>query len=290
MPKTIINAPRPSAAIRAQYSRALVALLREMFADIAAEVKANYGPLAAEYAADAWPKPFADWLKGTFKKWDKKFAGFAETTARWFAKKSNASTTARLAGAMRDAGLTVKFKPSPKVAGLVDDIVATNVGLIKSIPQGLMTRVNDTIMESVMKGRDLAGITKELRKGYGITERRAVMIARDQTNKAAADINRARADEAGLKYGIWRHLGGVKVPRETHKNILDGQRFKMSEGLFDPDPEVQRMIQPGELVNCACDFRYDVSEILAGPGVAMDAKRGTARLDLPGATITWGTV
>jgi uncharacterized protein with gpF-like domain len=295
MPKLIIDGPRPSAAIRAQYSRALLALLREMFADIDAEIKAGYGRLASEYAADAKPKSFFDHLKETFKKWDKKFDKFAGAAARWFAKKTNASTTARLAGAMKEAGLTVKFKPSPQVAAMVNDIVAANVGLIKTIPKDLMTRVNDIVLESTLKGRDMGAITKEIRKGYGITERRAIMIARDQTNKVTEAIGRARVQEIGVTHGFWMHRSGGKVPRETHIGIMNGQRFPLADGLFDPQAEkikggdyIGRMVQPGELVNCHCTFKLDLSTIGGAGDVAMDAKRGTARLNLPGAVITWG--
>jgi putative phage head protein len=41
-----------------------------------------------------------------------------------------------------------------------------------------------------------------LRKDYGISERRAAFIARDQTNKAKAAIEKARRQELGITEAI----------------------------------------------------------------------------------------
>jgi hypothetical protein len=36
---------------------------------------------------------------------------------------------------------------------------------------------------------------------------------------------------------------------------MEGKRFKLSEGLYDPDPKVRRKVKPGELILCACRYR-----------------------------------
>ena len=72
------------------------------------------------------------------------------------------------------------------------------------------------------------------------------------------------------------HRSGGKVPRTTHVS-MDGKRFKLSEGLFDEDPKVNRKVKPAELINCHCTFKLDLSTI-TGNGVATDSKKRGAIL------------
>ena len=44
------------------------------------------------------------------------------------------------------------------------------------------------------------------------------------------------------------------MSRPTHV-AMEGKRFKLSEGLYDPDPKVRRKVKPGELILCACRYR-----------------------------------
>jgi uncharacterized protein with gpF-like domain len=85
---------------------------------------------------------------------------------------------------------------------------------------------------------------------YPVTANRAVLIARDQTNKATAVITRTRQIELGLKEALWVHSGGGKTPRPSHMRA-NGERYKIAEGcVIDGVP-----IQPGELINCRCVSR-----------------------------------
>lgn len=102
-------------------------------------------------------------------------------------------------------------------------------------------------MRSVTTGRDLAQLTTDLQKEFGITQRRAAFIARDQNNKATASMNRARQDELGIAEAIWVHSGGGKHPRPHHV-AANGKRYNVKEGMLI-DGEY---IFPGEKPNCRC--------------------------------------
>ena len=54
----------------------------------------------------------------------------------------------------------------------------------ESIPAKHLDQVREMVLESVRKGRDLGGLLKGLEEEFGITRRRAVVISRDQNNKA----------------------------------------------------------------------------------------------------------
>ncbi len=109
-------------------------------------------------------------------------------------------------------------------------------------------------MRSVAAGRDLEQLVTDLRQQFNVTRRRAVLIARDQNNKATATITRVRQTEAGLIEAIWVHSGGGKVPRRSH--LMAGrnkQKYNIAKGWFDPDEK--KFIYPGELINCRCVSR-----------------------------------
>ncbi|MCH5894342.1 phage head morphogenesis protein, partial [Salmonella enterica] len=76
--------------------------------------------------------------------------------------------------------------------------ITENVNLIRSIPQQHLTQVETLVMQSVSRGRDLKTLTDELEKRYGITRRRAALIARDQNNKATSVMQSARQRSVGI--------------------------------------------------------------------------------------------
>src|SRR6185369_10742562 len=109
-------------------------------------------------------------------------------------------------------------------------------------------------MQSVKEGRKLHLLTKELRQRYGITQKRAALIARDQNNKATSAITRARQLQAGIEYAMWVHSGAGKHPRPTH--VAAGARrviYDVKQGWFDPHE--RKYIWPGTLINCRCFCR-----------------------------------
>lgn len=126
--------------------------------------------------------------------------------------------------------------------------VAENVSLIKSIGSQYLTAIEGHVMRSVTTGRDLAPLARRLELQYGVTRRRAALIARDQNNKATAVITRERQNELGIK-AIWLHSAGGKEPRPTHV-ANSGKVYDPKEGWFDPD--VGEHIWPGTLINCRC--------------------------------------
>lgn len=264
---------RPSAALKGQYQSAMLSLIKEMQNSVLYWIRARYNERGAEIiAADESPsRALEKELNSLIKQWNKRFDDFATHRAEWFAKRANVNTTNQLKGALKDAGLTVKFRNSRRVNNISRALIAENVNLIKTIPQQFLGSVYSVVMQSVQNGRDMGFIAKEIQNTYGVSKRRAITIARDQTNKATEAVSQARAADIGIEYGFWMHRGGAKVPRQTHE-AMDGQRFKLSEGLYDPDPRVLRKVKPAELINCHCTFKLDLSSI-TGNGIARDSKR-----------------
>jgi uncharacterized protein with gpF-like domain len=93
-------------------------------------------------------------------------------------------------------------------------------------------------------------MVKALKALYPKAANRAVLIARDQSNKANGVVIRARRLELGISEAIWMHSHAGKVPRPDHV-AANGRRFKVAEGCLISG----EYIQPGELINCRCTSR-----------------------------------
>lgn len=242
----------PNAGIGAAYRKKLIALVDEMAISYAHWIRAAYRAHPPAIAQDEVPsKELERALRKLSKQWQKNFDGSAEALAAYFATKIENRSRRTLTKILKDGGWTVRFKVTAALRDVMTATIAENVSLIKSIPTQFHTQVEGLVMRSVTAGRDLAPLVKGLQKQFGVTRRRAELIARDQNNKATAAVTRARYIDMGIEEAIWLHSGGGKRKRPTHVT-QSGKKYNVAEGWFDPDPKVRRFIHPGELINCRC--------------------------------------
>lgn len=251
----ILNPVLPNAGIAIQYRKALNRLIDEMQASYEFHVAAAYRRHQPEMAQDFSPaKELQRALERLGKRWQRRFREAAPRLAKWFLQKVSTRSRSALMNVLKEGGWTVEFKMTPAMRDVVAAAVQENVSLIKSIQEQYHRQVQGLVMRSVQTGRDLEGLTKDLRQRYPITKRRAALISLDQNNKVTAVFTRVRQLEAGIGEAIWMHSHAGKEPRPTHlKN--DGNRYRIQDGWFDPDPKVRRRIWPGELINCRCTSR-----------------------------------
>jgi uncharacterized protein with gpF-like domain len=255
-PKTaevVLKPIRPNVGIERDYQKRLDALISEMNGSvvywITSAYRNNQPSIMAEdeTPADALRRS----MKDLSKRWLKKFDTMAEKLAEHFAQSVEKRSTAAMKKIMKDGGWTVSFQITPAMRDIMDATVHANVSLIKSIPQKYLTDVEGSVMRSVQAGRDLGSLTEDLQKHYGVTRRRASLIARTQNNMATAAFNKARQLEIGLTDAVWVHSGGGHEPRPSHlKAGKEKTRYVIADGWMDP--EVGHAIQPGELINCRC--------------------------------------
>ncbi len=249
--KPITLAPiRPNLGIEIEFQRRLDALIERMNKDTTRVLLAAYKRRPPEMAQDASP---AAVLRGIVRRlareWGQRFDDFA---ARWgakFARDATGSADRSFAGALRKAGFTVKFQMSREVNDITQASVASNVTLIKSIPAQYHKDIETMVMRSVQAGRDLGSLSAELQQTYGVTKRRAAIIARSQNNLATAAVTKARQQEVGITTAIWLHSSGGRQPRRTHV-ANSGKPYEIAKGWYDPDEK--KFILPGELINCRC--------------------------------------
>lgn len=185
------------------------------------------------------------------------FDKLAPPAAAKFVAGVDAHSKADLHGSLSAASGGLSLKTSV-ITGRVRQIVAAatveNVGLIKSIPQQYFQKLQGDVMRAITSGNGVADVLKSVRATGQVTERRAALIARDQSSKTTTAINAARMDALGVTEFEWMHSGGGKEPRPLHKNGLDGNVYSLKEPPVIDERTGERGL-PGQLINCGCRMR-----------------------------------
>ena len=256
IPKTA-RAVHANRGVEAKYRKALQRLIAEMHGSVEYWLTAGYRKdpprMAAlvEQAQDAAPsakiKRILDELA---RRWVAKFDEMAPKISEAYLQGMFKTTDSAMRQALKDAGWTVEFKMTPAIRDAFNASLEENVGLIRSIPEKYLQQVEGTVMRSYAAGRDLSTMVKELKQLYPAASHRAELIARDQSNKTNAVVNRARQMELGITEAIWQHSHAGKNPRPDHV-AANGKRYKIAEGCKISG----EFIQPGEEINCRCTSR-----------------------------------
>lgn len=140
---------------------------------------------------------------------------------------------------------------SPEKSEIMKALMFENVSLIKSIPNEYFKQITGSVARSIENGEGIRQLAKELREYGAKTDRRAQLIAQDQTRKAYNSINLRNFQDNNVRKFKWLHSGGSRDPRPYHKEVLDGQIFDIN----DPpviDPKTGERGFPGQLPYCRC--------------------------------------
>lgn len=249
----VLRPIRPNAGTEAYFRRRLLQEVEDMATSVRYWLEAAYKAHPPRMAMDAIPaNELRDAMAKLSRQWLYRFDELSNWLADYFATDISERSDAALVAALRQGGFSVKFKMTPAMRDILHATVHENVALIRSIPQQYLNRVEGMVMRSVQSGRDLATLSRELQAQFGVTKRRAALIARDQNQKATSAFTRARQVELGLTEAVWQHSHAGKKPRPTHVR-MNGKRYKVAEGMYDSAEG--RNVFPGELINCRCTSR-----------------------------------
>ena len=264
-----LRAVNPNPGIRAAYRRALRSMVRAMREDYERRLTELYSVLEPRITGDAkWRSPLERLQESMGKlenKWAGKFASFATKTAASFVKGVFGRVVKGRKSSLKDAGINIPLKDKDFKGQLADErvqiLIEANVALIKTIPAKLHGDVQQMITDALVNGWTHEKLMEKLVKTFDVSERRAKVIARDQTLKATQSLAQAVDKELGITEGVWIHVPGKKSSRPTHVE-MQGKTFTLATGLWDSD--VNRWVKPGELICCYCKYRPVVPESLAG--------------------------
>ncbi len=224
-----LKATKPSFAIRRDYERKLKALSEAVNNSVSYWAVANI--------AKNLDKNAPTQLRMTFNRllaqWQKKADDYAKKWAARFARQIGDYTDLAIrnnisANYTSDIDKALAIKP----VAVKESLRATyesNLFLIKSIPRDIIERYQQGFMQGIANF-DRQQLM-ELALQYGdISQRRAKMIARDQTSKATNAYHNARASELGFDYYVWNTSKDERVSKGDGGHIhLQGRIYKYSE-------------------------------------------------------------
>lgn len=239
---------RPNAGLRAGYHKRLDVSIAAMHRSILYWLRAAYRANPPEIAQDASPaRVLQAAIRKLGRRWLRKFDELGPELAAYFAKAASERVDGELSKMLARHGFTVNFKTTKVQNDAYQAVVGQNVSLIKSIAQKYLSDVEGDVMRSVMAGHDLGTLTKTLEKTYGITRRRASLIARHQNNMATATFTRSRQTELGITKARWSHSSGGRVPRPEHV-AFNNKLYDVTKGAFLEG----KWTWPGVEINCRC--------------------------------------
>lgn len=170
----------------------------------------------------------------------------AENIANGFVSRGDAQNHAEVSTNLKNQtgiDLSAYLRNSPNIAERVNTLTAGNVQLIKSIRSQYLDKVQNAVMQAMVKGtlnKDLAAQIKDLGK---TTEKRAMFIARDQSSKLNAALTQARHEDVGIKKYMWSTSLDERV-RDSHAD-KEGLVFEYVNPPADTG-------HPGHDFNCRC--------------------------------------
>lgn len=135
------------------------------------------------------------------------------------------------------------FVDQPYLTDQLELFSRQNAQLITSLPEQDLLQVAGIVERGLQQGTRFTNVARDIQKRFGITMRRANLIARDQTTKLNSSLTQLRQESAGITHYIWQTAGDERV-RPTHR-ANDGKKF-----AWDKPPA--QTGHPGHDINCRC--------------------------------------
>lgn len=229
------------------YNRKLQQIVKLVRADIDAELVPAIKQSVPEYVADSWSDVIAAVLERLVARWS---SPFARQQARDIAGSFVTDASTR---AMRQSAGIDLYGGNDQLIDYLKAAADQNAALITSIPAQYLEQVSNIVIGNMRQGMRPSYIESALVKQFGITQRRAKLIARDQHAKIQGEITRIRQVNSGIQYFRWLTAHDERV-RPSH--VAVGNRdvgygkgvFKWSDlPVVDGVPTF-----PGQPINCRC--------------------------------------
>jgi len=249
--KTVKNGRplRPSRGVRKRYEDALL--------ELTSNLKGQTRILSALFADGSTQAELMAQARILYRDAQTEFDRASEVLANSFVDDTTQEHKTRYDNMVKSA-LGVEFASiidSEEMATVLNSSIAENVSLIESIPQQHHARVSRAIVDH-FAGNLPQGLPKRLQEIYGIDERRARRIARDQTGSLTSAITEERNKESGFDEYIWRNQDDRRVVGNPSGLYPKGSRQHMDhwnrEGKVFKWSEPPRDGHPGKAIECRC--------------------------------------
>lgn len=135
------------------------------------------------------------------------------------------------------------FLSEPYLESQIKIFQAYNASLITKLSKEQAEKMQEILFRNLSAGQGVKAIKKEIEKTFDISENRARVIARDQTNKFNGNLAELRQREVGISQYQWSTSLDERV-RHTHR---------LNEGrVFSWDNPPASTGHPGTQIRCRC--------------------------------------
>ena len=117
--------------------------------------------------------------------------------------------------------------------------------LIRNMAEDTIKRIETAVYTNAIQGNSVKTLREDLQKQFGISKRRAQLIARDQMGKFNGNLTKIRQQQAGVTHYFFTTSHDERV-RPLHKS-LDGVKYKWGEPTG-----AEGGLPPGQSVMCRC--------------------------------------
>ncbi|BBE08589.1 Phage Mu protein [Mycoavidus cysteinexigens] len=229
------------------YRNQLLSLVKQMHQRVKEEILPILKEPEDGYTQDALSESLVQRIQAALERVSRAFLALIAHAHRWaqrMVKQVDEDNRTALIGSIRYAfGIDIApLLNVPTLNAPLQLAMATNVHLIRSISQRYFEQLRTSVLTGVLEGRRYTELAKDIKKLTGATEKRARLIARDQTAKTHAAIAQARQTALGITEYEWQTSGDERV-RDSHADN-DGKRFK-----WETPPESGH---PGHDIACRC--------------------------------------
>lgn len=163
----------------------------------------------------------------------------------------------------------------PKLTSYQNDRISTEWAnnmdkYIQDFSQKQIKDLRKKMQNNYLSGNRYDGMVNTIQRSYGVSERKATFLARQETHLLNAKFQEARFAEAGVHEYKWRSVTGTNnhPTRARHKALNDASQMNGKIFRFDDPPvttepgQPERKNNPGEDFNC---FPGSVSPLLDRP-------------------------
>lgn len=231
------------------------AVLKRMLTMVAAQAREQVIPLyQAELASERAQRAFTgdvnrDWFAGLRALINRLTGTASQTVGNILGLEAQKHSKDFMAVAKRALGIDLSAVVRDE--DLTDYLTAAvdrNVSLITGFGDDVLKRIEQTVYSNSIAGNSVATLRKQLAEQFGISDRRAQLIARDQTAKFNSDMNKIRQTQAGVTSYEWMTSHDERV-RDLHRR-LDGKEYKWGEATG-----AENGLPPGQPIRCRCVAR-----------------------------------
>lgn len=216
------------------------------------------------------------------KKWEERFAVWAETQSPAVVKKVLKASDTQIKRALihfysgQRLELIGQVIPTPLKQSMKMHIIE-NVSLIKSVQSQYHERIVGAVSRSITSAGSIKTLTQEIYKYGDMSLRRANLISLDQTRKMYSNLTIRRFEQVGITKVKWLHTHKKETARPYHirqwdgvSGLKDGRPNGLNGFIFDIDkpPVIQEATKtqpeirgyPAQLPFCRCIMRAVIEE------------------------------